>query len=149
MELISHHQPEEFGKVKRRHHVSIHFPESLSLASILAERCVHHQEGRGLRMIGQRPPRNYPITIKPKTASHAAQRFSWVHLPCRSPPRVSSSNKVSCFVSTCLLGEFFSKCQIRACSWGPGGGVPPFLQQLKQIVCIYSKICGHWSQTVA
>ena len=32
------------GKVKRRHHVSVHFPESLSLASILAGQCEHHQE---------------------------------------------------------------------------------------------------------
>ena len=27
-----------------------------------------------------------PITIKPKTASHAAEQFSWVHLPYCSPP---------------------------------------------------------------
>ena len=34
MELISHHQLEEFREVERRHRVSVHFPESLSLASI-------------------------------------------------------------------------------------------------------------------
>ena len=27
-----------------------------------------------------------PITIKPETASHAAEQFSWVPLPCCSPP---------------------------------------------------------------
>ena len=32
------------GKVERRHLVSVHFPESLSLASILSERFVRHQE---------------------------------------------------------------------------------------------------------
>ena len=53
MELISHHQPEEFRKVERKHHLSIHFPESLLLASILAERCVRHQERLWIRMIGK------------------------------------------------------------------------------------------------
>ena len=32
------------GTTDWRHRLSVHFPESLSLASILAERCVHHQE---------------------------------------------------------------------------------------------------------
>ena len=33
------------GKVKRRHHMSDHLPESSSMAPILAEQCVSHQEG--------------------------------------------------------------------------------------------------------
>ena len=33
------------GKVKRRRHLSYHLPESFSLAYILAEQRVHHQEG--------------------------------------------------------------------------------------------------------
>ena len=65
--------------------MSIHFPESLSLASILAEQCVHHQERLWIRMIGQSPETN-PITIKPETASHMAEQFSWVPLPYCSPP---------------------------------------------------------------
>ena len=44
-ELISHHQLEEFRKVKKRHHMSHHLLESSSLASILAEQGVHYQEG--------------------------------------------------------------------------------------------------------
>ena len=31
-------------------------------------------------------PETKPITIKPETASHAAEQFSWVPLPYRSPP---------------------------------------------------------------
>ena len=31
-------------------------------------------------------PETNPITIKPKTASHVAELFSWVPLPCCSPP---------------------------------------------------------------
>ena len=44
MELISHHQPEEFRKVQRRHHMPYPLPESFLLASILAEQCVCHQD---------------------------------------------------------------------------------------------------------
>ena len=31
-------------------------------------------------------PETNPITIKPETASHMAEQFSWVPLPCCSPP---------------------------------------------------------------
>ena len=37
--------PGDSGKLKRRHHMSNHLPESSSLASILTEQGVHHQEG--------------------------------------------------------------------------------------------------------
>ena len=36
---------ESSGKVKMRQHMSNHLPESFSLALILAEQGVHHQEG--------------------------------------------------------------------------------------------------------
>ena len=47
MELTRHHQLEEFGKIHLtwRCLVSYHLPESSLLESILAEQCVHHQEG--------------------------------------------------------------------------------------------------------
>ena len=55
-------KPPPTGRVRERLKgdtcVSIHFPESVSLASILAEWCVRHQERLWIRMIGQRPPRN-------------------------------------------------------------------------------------------
>ncbi|CAI9176226.1 unnamed protein product [Rangifer tarandus platyrhynchus] len=37
-------------------------------------------------MIGKDHPETNPITIKPKTVSHAAKQFSWVPLPSCSPP---------------------------------------------------------------
>ena len=40
-----------------------------------------------------------PITIKAETVSQIAEQFSWVPLPCCSPPR-SSFSIVSCFGST-------------------------------------------------
>ena len=66
--------------------MSIHFPESLSLASILAERCVRHQERLLIRVIGRDHLETNPITIKPETASHEAEQFFWVPLPYCSPP---------------------------------------------------------------
>ena len=44
MEPLSHHQPEEFRR-GRRYYMSDHLPELFSLASILAEQGMHHQEG--------------------------------------------------------------------------------------------------------
>ena len=43
-----------------------------------------------------------PITIKPETANHVAEKFSWVPLPYCSPPRHPIPNKTSCFVSMCV-----------------------------------------------
>ena len=59
--------------------MSDHLPESFSLASILAEQGVHHQEGLRVKMIGERQP----ITIK--FANHVAEQFSCIPLPYLSP----------------------------------------------------------------
>ena len=64
--------------------MSVHFPESLSLASILAEQCVKDSE---LEWLVKEHPETNPITIKPHIASQAAEQFSWVPLPYCSPPR--------------------------------------------------------------
>ena len=73
------------GERSGRHHMSDRLPES-SLASILAEQGVHHQEGLGVRWLAKDNPETNPITIKPETASHVAELFSWVPLPYCSPP---------------------------------------------------------------
>ena len=63
-ELISHHQPEEFGKGKKETpHVQPPL-RILLVASILAEQCVCHQEGLCVRVIGQRQPRNFSFHHK-------------------------------------------------------------------------------------
>ena len=80
---MSHQQPEEFRKgQKETPHV--HLPKSFSLASILAKQGVHRQEGLSQNDWLKNLETN-PITIKPKTASHVAELFSWVPLPCCSP----------------------------------------------------------------
>ena len=78
------------GKVTRREETqSMHptkLPES-SLEPILAEWWMHHQEGPWVRVTGQGQPRTNPITIKPDTASHMAEQFSWIPLPSSPPPK--------------------------------------------------------------
>ena len=74
------------GERRRQSVYPTNLPESFSLEFILAERCARHQEEPWVRVIGQRQPETNPITIKPETVSHMAEQFSWVPLPCRSPP---------------------------------------------------------------
>ena len=61
--------------------MSNHLSESFSLASILVEQGVNHQEGCWVRMIGKDNPETNPSTIKPKSVSHMAEQSSWVLLP--------------------------------------------------------------------
>ena len=64
-EPISHHQPEEFGKVKRRHHMSDHLPESFSLAlSWLNKACTTRKDSEPEWLAEDNRETN-PITIKP------------------------------------------------------------------------------------
>ena len=53
------------------------------------------------RPLARDKPETNPITINPETASHVAEQFPWVPLPCCPPPR-PLPNKVICFVSTCV-----------------------------------------------
>ena len=66
--------------------MSDHLPESSSLASILAEQGVHHQEDSESEWSAKDNPETNPITMKPKAVSHVAEQFSWVPLPSCSPP---------------------------------------------------------------
>ena len=66
--------------------MSNHLPES-SLASILAEQGVHHQEELESVWLAKDNPETNPIIIKPETVSHVTELFSWVPLPSCSPPR--------------------------------------------------------------
>ena len=50
-------------------------------------------------------PETNPITIKPGTASHVTEQFSWAPLPSCSPPGGPLPSKVSCFVSMCVSSD--------------------------------------------
>ena len=87
MELISHHQPEEFGKgQKEKTHVWP--PPRILLFGIHLGWTRHAPPGRTLSQNDwlKEYLETNPITIKPKTASHVAELFSWVPLPYCSPP---------------------------------------------------------------
>ena len=58
-----------------------------------------------LEQLAKDHPETNPITIKPETASHAAEQFSWVPLPYCSPPGGPFPNKISCFVSRCVCSD--------------------------------------------
>ena len=90
--------------------MSDHLPESSSLASILAEQGVHHQEDSESEWSAKDNPETNPITMKPKAASHVAERFSWVPLPpALCPGALSQKNLLLCQHMR-LLGQFVSEC---------------------------------------
>ena len=70
--------------------MSKHLPESFSLAFILAEQGVHHQERLLSQNVAKDHPETNPIPIKPETSSHVTEQFSWVPLPPCSPPGAPS-----------------------------------------------------------
>ena len=72
--------------------MSYHLPES-SLASIWVNKvCISWKDSESGWLVKDNPETN-PITIKPGTASHTAELFSWVPLPYGSPSRVPFPNK--------------------------------------------------------
>ena len=117
------------GKVKRRHYMSVHFPESLSPASILAERFVCHQDRLWIRRLAKDYPETNPITIKPKTASHEAEQFSWVPLPSCSPPGCPFPIKSLALSANVSPRTIHFRVLRQEPSFGPWKGFP-FLQHL-------------------
>ena len=86
MELISLHQPEEFGKGQKET-PQVRPPPRILLSSIpswLNKACTTRKDSESEWLAKDNPETN-PITIKPKTASHVAELFSWVPLPYCSP----------------------------------------------------------------
>ena len=82
------------GKVKRRKetlvYMSYQHPRillaGLHLVWVIACTTRRYPESEWL---ARDNPETNPITIKPETASHTAEQFSWVPLPCCSPPGCS------------------------------------------------------------
>ena len=84
---MGHHQWEELGKGQKET-PRVRPPPRILLAGIhlgWAMWWVCHQEGLWESLAKDNPETN-PITIKPKTASHVTELFSWVPLPYCSPP---------------------------------------------------------------
>ena len=77
MELMRHHPLEEVRKGHKEMPHSDHLPESFLLAST--------RKDSGSEWLAKDNPETNPVTIRPKTASHMAELFSWVPLPYCSP----------------------------------------------------------------
>ena len=79
MELTSHHQLKELGKVKRKGKTLVHMscqPPRILLAGIHLG-CVTRKDSEPEQLVRDNCETN-SITIHPKTGSHVAEKFSWV-----------------------------------------------------------------------
>ena len=119
-ELISHHQPEEFGKdQKETRHVWP--PPRILLSGVHLDWTRRAPPGKTeSEWLAKDNLETNPITIKPKTASPVTELFSLGSLTLLLSTRVPFPSKISCFVSTCvsLDNSFLS---VREESWK---GVP-------------------------
>ena len=118
-------------KVKRRHHLSDQLPESFSLTSILAEQGCTTMKDSESEWLAKDNWETNPITIKPKTASHVTELFSWVPLTYCSPLGCPFPIK-SRFVSTCVSLDNSILSVRQEPSFGPWK-MSPFLQQSHEI----------------
>ena len=73
------------GKVKRRHCLSTSQNPSCQHPSWLSDACATRKDSE-LEWLAKDYLETNSITIKPKTASHSTEQFSWVPLPSCSPP---------------------------------------------------------------
>ncbi|XP_061001692.1 uncharacterized protein LOC133058763 [Dama dama] len=93
VERTSYHQPEEFRKdQKESGNTSLHMlPTSQNPPrwnpSWLSDACAARKDPDGPARSNSETS---PITIKPETANHVAEWFSWVPLPSCSPPSCPS-----------------------------------------------------------
>jgi len=109
--------------------VSIHFPECLSLASILAERCVRHQERLWIRMIGQRPPGKESHHHKTWDCKPCGRAVLLGSLTLLLSTRVPFPSKISCFVSTRVSSDNSFPSVRQEPSFGPWKGSPSLQQK--------------------
>ena len=105
--------------------MSVHFPESLWLASVLLSDARATRQDSELQRLAKDHPETNAITIKPETGRHAAEQFSWVPLPYCSPSRCPFLIK-SLALSAHVYNSFPSVRQ--ETSFRPWKG-SPFLQQ--------------------
>ena len=132
MELISHHQPEEFWK-GREETLPVHPLPRIPLASIHLVWAMRAPAGKTeLEWLAKDHPETNPITIKPETVSHAAEQFSRVPTYC-SPPGCPFPIK-SLALSACVSSDNSFPSVRQEPSFGPWKG-SPFLQHNHLILC--------------
>ena len=127
MELISHHQPEEFrkGQMETPH---VQSPPRILLSGIhlgWTKMCTSRKDSES-EWLAKDNPKTNPITVKPETVSHVAELF-WVPLPYCSPCGCPFPIKSLALSDMCLLRQFTSECSTGAQFRALEGS--PFLQQ--------------------
>ena len=121
--LISHHQPEDFGKGQKET-PRVRPPPRILLAGVHlgCDACTTRKDSESYDRPKTNPETN-PITVKPETMSHMAEKFSWVPSPYRSPPGGPFPIK-SCCVSACVSSTHvhfraLTRAHFRAIEGGP------------------------------
>ena len=130
-ELISHHQLEEFGKGRKETPGCPSTSQNPSRwhPSWLSDACATRKDSE-LEWLAKDHPETNPITIKPETASHAAEQFSWVPLPYRSPPGCPLPIKSLALSAHVSPRTIHFRVLDKSLVLGPGRG-SPFLQHLQ------------------
>ena len=125
MELISHHQLKEFRKGLKEALCVRPLPR-IPLASIhlgWADVCATRKDSE-LEWLAKDHLETNPITIKPETASHAAEQFSWVPLPYCSPPGCPSPVKSLALSAHVSPRTIHFPVSDKSPVSGPGRGLP-------------------------
>ena len=91
--------------------------------SWLSDACATRKDSELQRLAKDHPETN-PITIKPETASHAAEQFSWVPLPYCSPPGCPSPKKSLALSAHVSPRTIHFPVSDKSPVSGPGRGLP-------------------------
>ena len=150
-------KPPPTGRVRERSKGDTTYPTTsqnpLWHPSWLNKACSTRKDSESEWLVKDHPETN-PITIKPETASHVAEQFSWVPLPYCSPPGCPfpiKSLALSAHVSPWTIHfQVLDKSPVS----GPGRGSPscnsfrpwngsPFLQQIQFLIALTHKsVCS-------
>ena len=121
MEVISHHQPEAFRK-DQKETTQVRPPTRILAGNHLG--CTTMKDSESEWLAKDNLEIN-PITIKPETASHMVELFSWVPLPYCFPPGCPfpiKSLALSAHVSPRII---HFRVLDKSPASGPGCGSPP------------------------
>ena len=134
---------ESSGGAKKRREESIcptNLPESFWLKSILAERCMHHQEGPWVRMFGQRQPGNQPHYHKSWDCEPRGGAVLLGSLSLLLSTKAPLSKKVFCFVSLCISLDHSFLSVRQELTLGPCKGVH-FMHSVVKNVLVKCEFC--------
>ena len=96
---------------------------SLWHPSWLNKACTTRKDSESQRLAKDNPETN-PITIKPETASHVREQFSWVPLPYCCPPGCPFPIKSLALSAHVSPRTIHFRVLDKSPVWGPGRGPP-------------------------